>query len=367
MKRKLIIIGIVLVLTLVVVGYFFALPYMDDTATEVNDPTIEEGTREELVVAPVPLAVTMASVFDYWVRADDSSIYYVTPGGTILQKTVGQEAEIVSTLALEGLRSVTPSNDGSLAIIEFGPDNQPQFRIFNATSRSWRSLPETVRAATWSPDATRIAYLEHDELPAGQITLYLLDIASGVSQRVSSIHLLDAELAWPTADALYISTPASGQAESYLWRYLIGDGTWQLVIGPQRSLAVNWIPDTDRVILFEPRENSVSVGFLPELVGGERFFKTLPSKCTAAENILYCAVPQDSLPVNFFDEYHMRGLYTADSLLAVDFTTEERVTLWLDDFAAPIGIDAYRLEIAGDHLYFMNRYDGRLYSLELAD
>jgi hypothetical protein len=81
---------------------------------------------------------------------------------------------------------------------------------------------------------------------------------------------------------------------------------------------------------------------------------------------LYCAVPRDQdtfgvarLP----DEYDQKMLFTADDFYRINTTSGALSTVFSN---TNLTLDATDLKIANGILFFVNRYDQKLYAIKLA-
>ena len=94
---------------------------------------------------------------------------------------------------------------------------------------------------------------------------------------------------------------------------------------------------------------------------------TIPTKCGFSDSQIYCAAPSNQNSVSsssYPDDYLKRALKSNDDLFVIPL-----VGLSAGEFPvirlASLESDAERIEIAGDQLLFLNRFDKNLYLLEL--
>ncbi len=85
---------------------------------------------------------------------------------------------------------------------------------------------------------------------------------------------------------------------------------------------------------------------------------------------IYFAAP-DSFSVGEVlpDDYWKKKIYTADSIYTIPLSSEDQrplgIALPLFISSDELTIDADQLEVVGNKLYFINRYDNKLYSLDI--
>ena len=98
--------------------------------------------------------------------------------------------------------------------------------------------------------------------------------------------------------------------------------------------------------------------------------RTLAEKCVWGsfyKNMLYCGVPTQRDTASYPDDWYKGKVSFADSLWQMNVTTEEVTSLSSLLEQADRFIDAVNLQIddRDDHLFFMNKTDLSLWSLDL--
>ena len=92
-------------------------------------------------------------------------------------------------------------------------------------------------------------------------------------------------------------------------------------------------------------------------------FNTLPPKCLIENNKIYCAVPKNiNEGIKLPDDYYKKAIYFDDTIYLIDLSNAGVTELKTD---SNLTIDAEHLEISNGKLFFKNRLDDKLYSLEL--
>ena len=94
---------------------------------------------------------------------------------------------------------------------------------------------------------------------------------------------------------------------------------------------------------------------------------TLPEKCFMNASKIYCAIMQNysnTLPKPILpDDYLKKAFYSRDKIYAIDIADNSSELVLSDEL--PPAIDAVNLSLNGNNLFFINRYDNRVYNLEL--
>ena len=80
---------------------------------------------------------------------------------------------------------------------------------------------------------------------------------------------------------------------------------------------------------------------------------------------LYCAVPRDTQKFDLArlpDDYDKKKLFTVDDFYKIDLGDGSITEVFADPAQA---LDAAQLQVANQTLFFVNRYDQRLYAISL--
>jgi len=92
---------------------------------------------------------------------------------------------------------------------------------------------------------------------------------------------------------------------------------------------------------------------------------SLPEKCFIGSSKIYCAISQ-SLNISgklvLPDDYLKRKVYFDDWIYEIDMESRDINLVYS---SAGKSIDAYNLTVEGNRILFINRYDNKLYGLEL--
>jgi hypothetical protein len=328
------------------------------------------------VAKPILKVLSDEPIFDYWIRTATSSlagsttttivvseILYFNPEGKIIKANEGED-EIFYSQTLENLQSVKASPDGKFVLLKYGDLNKPQFSLLNTETKVRRDLTN-ITAAAFSPDSKKIAYLE-DTAPANLVIKDLIGLKPKTT-KLLSISEKDFDLTWLTAEKILLVPKPSFEYESQLWAIDIKTKTLSLIVSG-RGLITNWSNDGKIGLFFrvgQNRQSQLSLIASSGAILGNLDFVTLPQKCLLAEAALYCGLPQSynsiiepTLP----DDYLKRAVYFSDAIYQIDINQNSFQLIFAQDEPA---IDATHLSLLGRQLIFINRYDNKLYSLEL--
>lgn len=332
--------------------------------------SINESTNlEDGALQTTPKAITANEVFDYWINKKTGEVFYLTEGGQIYKINSEGREENTGSKATGNLSYVKPSTDGSMIIVAFGFPHDPTFAIYNTSAKSWQALPAGTTAAAWDPKSNdRLAYLRYN---GSASKLYLLNFKNNRSTEELRLSQKDLELEWPSPDLIYLSERPSIKYPTSLWSYNLKTKTINTVIREEKGLITKWFNDKNAL--------KFSDGLLKIIDNDNQFlalvnFITLPSKCAIDPQTeeMFCAAPEISqlsrnITNNLPDNYLKKQIHFDDLLYLVPLTELEsgqsNLTLRLP--LIDLSADADHLELVENNLYFIDRYDKKLYKLEL--
>lgn len=313
------------------------------------------------------------TIFDYWINKNTDEVYYVAEDGKIYKISPSGEKQDTGSKATGNLSYIKPSSSGSLLLIAFDYPISPTFAIYNASNKTWQALPRGTVAAAWDPNSdNRLVYLKDN----GTISrLYLFTLSDGRSREILKLTQKDLDLDWVSNNLIYFKERPSSEVASSLWAYNIENNSLKIVT-EEFGLMTKWLDKGSAAL-------KLSNGLLT-IVNSENETLTLldlvslPSKCAATEKIveIYCAAPDFSkISLSFIqrlpDSYLKKEVYFNDTIYLLPIETVGVTEVF--NVKAPIAdrtsegnlIDADRLEIANGKLYFINRYDRKIYNIDI--
>ncbi len=271
---------------------------------QVSQPLITEESQDNIneIRNSLVQQETDYEVIAYWFN-NEGRLYTVKPTGEI----VG-----VTTQQVEGLHEASPSPDGQKVLINFNYPDQPILTIFDFQEESWSPLPKEAIAASWHPQNSKeVAYLSGEQLR-------IWDTQNKKSRPVMEILLMDVILEWVAPEEIIVSDRPSAFSSSESWRVNIKNKT------------------------IVKLENNPLV-LLP--------------KCVSRENDTYCAIPKEIAEGAVMPDDYLKKKYLSED----DFYKNDKIFY---ESKSEL-IDAVNLIINNDKLYFINRWDQRIYSLSL--
>lgn len=325
------------------------------TPGKVTDEILTELAEELITLSSMPIV-------DYWINKNTGDIFYIDSTGNIYKNSLGQE-EKASSQVIENIHFVKSSADGSKAIISFGYPFETTFTIWNTANNTWQPLPAGTISAAWDPQSNnRVAYLINNRIN-------IITLSDKKISEITKLNQKGLDLEWILPDVLYLKQKPSAEYSSSIWLLNIKARTLEPLIKDEPGLIVKWSSDGGSGLKFQG--NGLS-NLLTLIDSKNRAllnldFVTLPSKCTFDQDKIYCAIPASIPPrTSLPDDYFKRKIALFDHLvITIDLSTYK-----IDFMAGVLSpsvdlIDADHLSIQNNRLLFVNRYDQKLYSLEI--
>lgn len=394
MRKQIIITSIIIAVLALGVGVYFAWKKSKQAQTSIPEtegqlPVIGESQFPETVQGQAGPAtaqpsatgqlklriVSSQSVFDYWLATPATStlpaeIFYFNETGQILKANPpaggaakGSGDEVIVQETIENLQQVKSRRDGGMVLVKFGNPAAPQFRIFDVGKKIWQQL-DGITAADFSPDNSKIAYLGVN----GDLMIKDLVGVKPKITKIISINQKDFDIFWTTADKIVLTPKPSYLTEGHVWSVDIKAKTLDF-LASGHGLMIGWANDGRLGIKFAVSDNGRdSRSTLIDAKGVDKAnfdFLALPDKCFFPKPKIYCAIPRFHNAIRdplLPDDYLKRAVYYKDFIYQIDVDANSFEPLY--DSVEP-AIDARRLDLNGNQLFFINRYDNKIYGLGL--
>ncbi|MBI4085469.1 MAG: hypothetical protein HY432_03130, partial [Candidatus Liptonbacteria bacterium] len=372
--------------------------YLRSRQSGTNTPPLQEGQTGSLPPGQAAdgqnssqqdangSGLTIASqsrALDYFVDAS-KNVFVIQPDGQVIKSSDGRD-EKISEGPIAGITGASFSFDGKKIMATIGGGSQVKIEIFDVEQKIWRLLPNIAQSPVWSPYNHQLAFLSK----VGDSTaLYTLNADDPKAKPVEAtrIRQQDMVLDWVSRSKILLGDAPNSQWASSLWVFDTAKKTVSPVLLDKNGLQTTWDSSQTTGFAFYSNENSYTGG-QAWLIGqdGKRIQRmnllTLPSKCvfydkpissatstTASEKttlLLFCAVPRDKqafenkpLP----DAYLEKDLFTSDDLFEIEVFSGNLENIF---GSSKIGVDADNLKVFGNSLFFTNRFDGKVYYVNL--
>ena len=353
--------------------------------------------------------VVDAPVTDYFVDAK-STATFVQPDGQIL-KMGGGNAETLSASVIQNIARASFSFDGKKVLVTMGSSSENQTSIFDAVQKTWQPLPQSVNGPVWSPDNYQVAYFSGASGTDGSI-LFLLDAGGSTSTKpkvLLTLHQEDMTLDWLAPNRILIADKTSALSNSSVWSFDPVKKIISPVIQDQPGLETVWSSSPAQFgLMFSANQNQEGGRLRLVNASGNALkqlsFLTLPSKCVfydklvsasaqsasstaktststlassssaspaaseilKSQTMLICAVPRDQLALSINtlpDAYQEKALFTSDDFFEINVNDGNVKTVFSDPAK---NLDASNIKVFNQNIFFINRFDKKVYSLPLA-
>ncbi|MBI5079203.1 hypothetical protein HZB06_00805 [Candidatus Wolfebacteria bacterium] len=367
MKKSLIIIFTVIIIISVGAGVYFAWKKSKEILEPpaVNLPAVDYNLPLATSTAPKLTALTDQPVFGYWLSIATSSpeaeIFYLNQNGLILKAKDGDD-EIISDREIKNLRTYEANAKRSKVLVRSGFLTASVFEIFNLETKVWQLL-ENVFVAAFSPDGTKIAYLDANN----NLIVKNLTDKKQKTEKIMSFNQTDFDLKWPVADKILLVSRPSASVRGEIWEANVKKKTLRL-FADGNGLTVNWSKDGALGLKFSVNQkNEIKLNLIDAegAIKADLGFSTLADKCLINLAKIYCAVPKNYNSVKepvLPDDYLKRAVYSDDAIYEIDLTENSSKKI-LDENR--LAIDAVNFSLSGNRLFFVNRYDNKLYGFDL--
>jgi len=220
-----------------------------------------------------------------------------------------------------------------------------------------------------SPKGDRVFTLNIED---GRGIGYISGFDESKKTKILDIPLTQLSIAWPEENTAIVTTKASGMARGYVYSLNITTGLFQKIMGDIVGLTTKASTDAKRILFSNSANNSIktSVFNISESKTASVIFKTLPEKCVWSninKNDLYCAVPVEIPSGTYPDDWYRGKISFIDQIWHLDTNTGEvNLLANLLNLSNKL-IDAVDLTLdkKEDYLYFINKNDLSLWSLDL--
>jgi len=358
--------------------------------------------------------VSDAPVVGYFVDPQNNA-FIIKTSGVITKITAGQSVDL-SSLEIQGVLAGSFSFDGTKALVSFGDVTNPQASVFDLATKAWTSLPKGLLSPTWAPSDTRIAYFTASSA-ANTITLTTIDAANLKKAPVPliTLHMQDVTLRWLDKNRLIIADKPSALVANSAFLFDLQKRTLIPLIAEVNGADSIWTgassstPEIGLVFGSGPANRGGHLS-LTDVSGTDTKnldILTLPSKCafsiqtpaasttttissvatstatstasttikttikkpvaaktpTPTRTFLYCAIPRDQNTLTYSylpDDYNQMSLFTVDNILKIDVATGDVSPAFQDQSQ---NVDVSAMRFINNSLFFVNRYDQKLYGI----
>jgi len=348
--------------------YFFISPQKSSSLLPPNENQEEfynsESARRILKISDQP-------IFDFWTIPETNSVYYLSYDGKIFE-TKKEEDIILSNQTINALNRINLSPNKQKVLASFGDPAKPKWGIFDLIDKIWRPLPSEIINVSWgSNDEELIGFINNNNQQS-LVKINLNENPPVYKTIITDLRLEDVNLIFKKPNYLIITEKPTAFYESSSWLLNL-DNLSISSLFKERGLIIKKSINND--IFFKFSNNNQNLEILNESfqILIPAILKTLPQKCEGVfGNLIYCFVPRE-IPTKIIlpDDYFQNKFYSVDDLYLLNTDTGDVLTIIESGLEGGRGeeiippIDALNPQYVDGYLYFINRYDGYLYTLKL--
>lgn len=318
---------------------------------------------------------------DYFVDAANT-VTLVKPDGTI-ESLVNNTTVVLSSSVVSDIITASFSHDGKKVLLSYQVGTSTRTSVFDVPSKTWSHFPDGMLSPVWSPINYQVAYLTSSN--SGFETLMTIDAAATSTKPVTIAPLAmeDMSLQWPNKNTIIVSDRPSAFTAGSIWSFDIPSKTLSSVVYEALGSESIWSASNTALLFSASPKNDGGQLSFRNATGSQNilFSKTLPSKCafgpttassTATSSInpfgmIYCAIPSDQGTFSLArlpDEYEQKIYFTNDAFYSINTDTGELEEVFSYSLAN-LNLDAMKMKVFNNILFFINRYDQKVYALAL--
>ncbi len=286
----------------------------------------------------------------------------------------------ISNTTIPNIFEVYWSPSGNQAVIRYIEENETGvkdiIRNFSVISIATTTatmitrgifLLSTIKTLASSPKGNTIFYLTPFEGTNVGITATFEDKKQ---KQILSTPFGDWLASWPSANIIALLSKPSAAINGFLYKLDPATGSFDRVLGNVQGLTALWSPDGERILYSEESLEGLKTSLFDVKEKKTTLFSltTLPEKCAWSKlkkGTLYCAAPS-SIPTGTYPDDWYQGLVSfSDRIWRIDTINGSTEILSNE---TNNGFDLVNLFLSKneDYLFFQNKKDGTLWSLQVS-
>jgi hypothetical protein len=237
-----------------------------------------------------------------------------------------------------------------------------------------KNLPADTIGYAVSPQKDKVFILVQQGSTGSNGSIgYVANFDGTKATQIFTTPLTQLNVDWPSDNIITITNKGTADRAGFLYFVNPKTGTWRKILGPLNGLSTKVSPDGKRIFIsVSGTSNDVISGIynVASSSATDVVLHTLADKCVWGNfytEIVYCAVPFQSISATYPDDWYKGTLSTVDKIWQINAVTGETKLVAPLIGQADRVIDAYNLGVDAkdNYLFFVNKNDLSLWSLDL--
>lgn len=277
-------------------------------------------------------------------------------------KAVGEN----SNSTIPGIYEALFDGQASSVIYRYVAEDGKTVTSFLATlgGTAGEFLPPNILDVSISPDKTKFFYLTKN---SGGVSGTIRSFKDTKKTLVFNSSLTELLSQWVADQKIYLTTKAASSVEGDLFSLNTSTGVLSKVFGGVRGLTTLANKDGSLVLYNASTSSSSQLGIFNVKTHTTKNLNLegLPEKCVWADTLIYCAIPNNMTAGQYPDIWYKGLTSFSDSFMLIDTLTGSATTIANSTSETPIDGTHLFISKAGDQLFFINKKDSTLWSLDL--
>ncbi|MCX7616162.1 MAG: hypothetical protein N2Z68_02110 [Patescibacteria group bacterium] len=303
-----------------------------------------------------------------------SDIFYLNEKGEIFKLKEPNQAESIASSSFGRPLRVIQNNQGDRVAVQF---DSGTVALFDVKAKSWQELGgKEITDISFSPDGKKVAFLK-EEIKESDVktSIFIKDLSSSKQPLtlVASLKIVDFNLLWPENNSLFLLPKPSYFFRGQAWKVDLKSKTitW-LTAGNGYSLLFSSLANLGLQFTSAEKKSEMSVTVVDSNLKklADLSFSTFKEKCafsSSEKEVAYCAVPyfaNKTSDLTLPDDFYKKGVYFKDRIYKIDLKNSVVESIFnLED----VSLDAIYLKEKNQQLFFINRYDDKLYLYDFSE
>lgn len=384
-KLKKILIIIITILIIVLIGFLFYNFFIKKPEPiEYGPGEFPEGEKSEFIPEQeefVPQAevkiksISKDPVLSATLKPDKKGvIYYLRSNGNVWQSDFnGDNLFQVSDSVLDNLIKIIWSPDKN-KVINIFQDILGNISKYFYSFETGKALPlnKYINYISWSSDSNKIAYQYQNEF-TGDNTINIANPDGSSYSVILNTRMKDLIIEWPKGEGIFLREKPSGLVQSSLYSLSPLTKAFAKIISDIYGFSIKWSSNGDKILYSQTdsKGKSITIFTVDRNASNQKSAKisTLAEKCVWSQDsrIIFCAVPKNIKDADILPDDFYKGTFRGDDeFWKINIETND-ITKLLDESQLTETYDATNLFVSPkeDYLFFINKINGLLYSIEL--